>query len=664
MNVNFSRFNWLVLCAFLALTPRGSALVNTSDPVPAAESSPTAAPSDAATPPREDAKPAPTTLPPSDASPNAPAPPPGATVPGQVSPPAAPSAVVPTAPPPPQKIDEDKDRDEGESRGADDAGMGDHHARNGEPAHDVVSVFGNSVADVEVEGAVVAVLGNSTAHKNVSQAVVAVLGNSRAEGEVGQSVVAVLGNASADGHVHENIVAVLGNIDLGPHAEIDGDVVSVGGQVHVSPGAVIHGHRTMTTPIMGAGNLPFGHLSVWFEACLFEGRFLAFRHDVLWAWIPALVFLCGYIFLGLVFSTGVRRCAETLEQRPGWTILATLLTMVLTPLLLVLLLFLGFFGGVFLAIALLIASFFGKAALYAWLGRRIYRDSSALGTALAVLLGGIIFLLLFTIPIIGFLAWVAGGALGLGLVVYTLVLSMRKPAALPPATPPPGLWSIPPATNAGTPPASPLNPSAVVTAAAAPTVDTPSSTFPSISNALSAGSVPQQTASSSVSPPTPVNTSTPPTAGPAGAMIGAAIVSPGPASARPVLPVSALTLPRATFAPRLLAGLLDLVLVGFFTHLVHLGGLFLLIFSAYCVCLWVLKATTVGGIICGLKLVRLDDRPIDWSIAIIRALGAYLSLIVVGLGFLWVNFDEDCQSWHDKIAGTTIVRVPKGHSLI
>jgi len=119
-----------------------------------------------------------------------------------------------------------------------------------------------------------------------------------------------------------------------------------------------------------------------------------------------------------------------------------------------------------------------------------------------------------------------------------------------------------------------------------------------------------------------------------------------------------------TFGPRLLAALLDLVLVGFFTHILHLSGLFLLIYTAYCVILWKLKATTIGGIICGLKLVRIDDRPIDWGIALIRALGAFLSLIVIGLGFLWVNFDEDCQSWHDKIAGTTIVRVPKGHSLV
>ena len=71
-----------------------------------------------------------------------------------------------------------------------------------------------------------------------------------------------------------------------------------------------------------------------------------------------------------------------------------------------------------------------------------------------------------------------------------------------------------------------------------------------------------------------------------------------------------------------------------------------------------------GGIICGLKVVRLDDRRIDWGVAVVRCLGGFLSLAIAGLGFIWVAFDDEKQSWHDKIAGTTIVRVPKGTPLL
>ena len=45
-------------------------------------------------------------------------------------------------------------------------------------------------------------------------------------------------------------------------------------------------------------------------------------------------------------------------------------------------------------------------------------------------------------------------------------------------------------------------------------------------------------------------------------------------------------------------------------------------------------------------------------------LAGFLSLAIAGLGFIWVAFDDDRQSWHDKIAGTTIVRVPKGTALL
>jgi uncharacterized RDD family membrane protein YckC len=87
-------------------------------------------------------------------------------------------------------------------------------------------------------------------------------------------------------------------------------------------------------------------------------------------------------------------------------------------------------------------------------------------------------------------------------------------------------------------------------------------------------------------------------------------------------------------------------------------------FAVYSITMWATKGTTIGGIICGIRVVRLDDRPIDWGVAIVRALGAFLSLAVAGIGFIWVAFDDEKQSWHDKIAGTTIVKVPKGTPLL
>lgn len=90
----------------------------------------------------------------------------------------------------------------------------------------------------------------------------------------------------------------------------------------------------------------------------------------------------------------------------------------------------------------------------------------------------------------------------------------------------------------------------------------------------------------------------------------------------------------------------------------------LLAIATYGAVMWKLKATTIGGIVFGLQVVRVDGRPIDWATATVRALSCFLSLFIAGLGFIWIALDEGRQAWHDKIAGTAVVRVPKGVSLL
>lgn len=132
----------------------------------------------------------------------------------------------------------------------------------------------------------------------------------------------------------------------------------------------------------------------------------------------------------------------------------------------------------------------------------------------------------------------------------------------------------------------------------------------------------------------------------------------------PSLPVSAemVTLRRAGFWIRLWAALLDLVLLGTLTALV--GPLFLLIWVAYHVAMWTWKGTTIGGIVAGLKIIRVDGQPINFSVALVRSLSSFFSAAVFFLGFFWAGWDRDKQAWHDKIAGTLVVRVPKGMSLV
>ncbi len=91
---------------------------------------------------------------------------------------------------------------------------------------------------------------------------------------------------------------------------------------------------------------------------------------------------------------------------------------------------------------------------------------------------------------------------------------------------------------------------------------------------------------------------------------------------------------------------------------------FWVLLAVYGAVMWKLKGATLGGMICHLHVVRLDGRPVDWSTAIVRALGCFLSLFIAGLGFIWIAIDRESQAWHDKIAGTVVVRLPTGVSLV
>jgi len=118
-------------------------------------------------------------------------------------------------------------------------------------------------------------------------------------------------------------------------------------------------------------------------------------------------------------------------------------------------------------------------------------------------------------------------------------------------------------------------------------------------------------------------------------------------------------LQRAGFWLRLAAIVLDgfaFLVIGVITHLIvlGLGG-----WAIYQVGMWAWKGTTLGGMIVGIKGVRVDGRPMDVPIALVRHLASYLSAFPMFLGFFWAAWDPEKQAWHDKIAGTIVVCAPK-----
>jgi uncharacterized RDD family membrane protein YckC len=80
----------------------------------------------------------------------------------------------------------------------------------------------------------------------------------------------------------------------------------------------------------------------------------------------------------------------------------------------------------------------------------------------------------------------------------------------------------------------------------------------------------------------------------------------------------------------------------------------LLFFSGF----WWRGGQTLGMRAWRLKVVRMDGSALSWGDALKRHLGALLSCLALGLGFLWILVDRDRLAWHDRLSGTRLIRLP------
>jgi uncharacterized RDD family membrane protein YckC len=101
-----------------------------------------------------------------------------------------------------------------------------------------------------------------------------------------------------------------------------------------------------------------------------------------------------------------------------------------------------------------------------------------------------------------------------------------------------------------------------------------------------------------------------------------------------------------------------------------LFGLLLVLSVLYYVIAWARSGQTVGMSLIGLKVVTKDGSPLGFGSAILRYIGYIVSGLALSIGFLWIVFDGKRQGWHDKMAGTYVIReedsylLPKGAPLV
>ncbi len=424
--------------------------------------------------------------------------------------------------------------------------------------------------------------------------IVVIAGKLRMDGEVNGSIVAIGTDAVINGPVRDNVVVVPGPVHFGPKADVQEDAVVVGSYSRDPEARFGRKFNPVNMPEI----VPFiGGIKEF----LFQGVVLArpLPPGVAWVWYVNIGMFLALLGLTLLFPTPVRVGAETIADRPIMSMFSGFLTILLfVPVLaLVSLTVIGFPVAI---MALVLSALFGKASVMTFLGQQIGRNLnlSILQTPLvAMVVGALLLIALYMVPVVGMLVWAIATLLGIGSMMVAIASALNNRPTEP----------TPTAYPQAAPVASPVDPT-TVTATTVPVVEGAAPTTASITTSTLA------------------------------------------------------VYRRVGFWKRTLAAILDLLLLSIPMGLAQAFAPLLLI--AYFVTMWTWKGTSIGKICLGLKIVRTDGTPINFAIALVRSLASCFSFAVFLLGFFWAGWDREKQSWHDKIAGTIVVQVPKGVSLL
>jgi uncharacterized RDD family membrane protein YckC len=121
--------------------------------------------------------------------------------------------------------------------------------------------------------------------------------------------------------------------------------------------------------------------------------------------------------------------------------------------------------------------------------------------------------------------------------------------------------------------------------------------------------------------------------------------------------------PRAGFWRRFAAALIDGVITGVMNAVLTaaLKGAGYALGLAAAIAYFVLleggpTGQTLGKRALGIRVISFEDGgPIGYGRAFIRYIGRIVSAVVFLLGYLWMLWDKERQTWHDKFANSVVV---------
>lgn len=88
-------------------------------------------------------------------------------------------------------------------------------------------------------------------------------------------------------------------------------------------------------------------------------------------------------------------------------------------------------------------------------------------------------------------------------------------------------------------------------------------------------------------------------------------------------------------------------------------GVLLLVVVGFHGLFWTRRGQTLGMASWRLRVEREDGRLLGWGDTLRRLGWALVSLLPLGLGYLWILFDPQRRAWHDRLSRTRVVVLPR-----
>jgi len=501
---------------------------------------------------------------------------------------------------------------------------------------DTVTTDGKPGHDVVVTGSDVHIRAGEKAHDIAVNG-----GDVLIEGEVTGNVFVFLGKVTVLGRVTGDVVNFGRGVSVENGGFIGGEVLAVGYGVAREPEGIVQG-RVFNLGLLALPLTVRQQAQLFFDECVMMARPLSIRVKFVWILWAAMLLFQG--FLALLFPTATQATLRAMQERPGGT---TLLGIFGLPLILLASSILTITVVASLAVPFILAALFiglliGRTAILRLMGGRLLQlfGVSEVPPAAEFAVGAVVTTLLFLIPVIGILAWMGFFLWSLGAILMALSRRDTAKASRQQVNGSPTLGATSDTTDASSPPPTQHETRNVASATA--------------SGGNTSDSIPDSGFQPGSAPFTHPS-------------VAASLRWNEPRQGRGLTPDEITQAPRPDFKRRLAALLIDwipiMAVIGMmpdhllFVRLDDFSDKLRVVFGiAYYTLMLTWRGTTLGGLVMGLRVVRLDGRPIDRTVSLVRSLTAILSTLCFGIGWFSASWDPRRQTWHDRLAGTVVIR--------